>query len=277
MKTLPWFLIIIILCKVNADCTPNANDPYASGSFVECCVNTTLCFDYDNYYYRCDDDCPTTLMPSVSPTTSVPTKQPTEECSEVGIDPFSTGRYNPCCNDIADLCFNYNSNTYICVAKGQCQSALPPTTESFCATQDEDPNLANKPCCDGLNTCDVEQNGRSYQLCKADCSSSGLLPTPDDAPCADNYEDPYQFGYKQQCCRGMVECLSNWAGDCRFYSLCVNSNDCWEYRRLEGEEEAEELPCAGAGTRIRVSKGFSNKYSMKILFMSLVFYSFFKA
>lgn len=187
-----------------------------------------------------------TVSPTKNPTTSptkFPTEAPTTTCTHYYQNPWESGEFVECCQgQDTEVCFdNFGNNdvyTFKCVNKGVCQGTSPNQASSnTCSSAGVDPYCTGYlvPCCAGTEQClkAWDGDGRIYAKCTVtgQCANPTTVETPDDAPCAKDYEDPWQFGYEQDCCKGQEKCLGDWDSECRWFFKCVPDGQCGGRRR----------------------------------------------
>eukprot|EP00931_Biecheleriopsis_adriatica_P068920 TRINITY_DN4281_c0_g1_i2.p1 TRINITY_DN4281_c0_g1~~TRINITY_DN4281_c0_g1_i2.p1 ORF type:complete len:619 (+),score=89.40 TRINITY_DN4281_c0_g1_i2:160-2016(+) len=170
-----------------ASCTAEGNDPYRSGSFVDCCDSLEKCFQEGTWNYLCEEQCSSDPTPTPTPQSTTPPPSP---CTAAGDDPYRSGSFVGCCDSL-EKCFQEGTWNYLC--EEQCssdptptptpQSTTPPPSPCTAAGGDPYGNGAFLKCCEGLEKClGVFRGKTAGYKCAQKCSMGTYWPHFDTTP-----------------------------------------------------------------------------------------------
>eukprot|EP00928_Gymnodinium_smaydae_P092073 TRINITY_DN75862_c0_g1_i1.p1 TRINITY_DN75862_c0_g1~~TRINITY_DN75862_c0_g1_i1.p1 ORF type:complete len:509 (-),score=42.53 TRINITY_DN75862_c0_g1_i1:146-1519(-) len=203
-------------------CSKSGVDPFATGAHVACCDGLRQCLaDWNhngNWNFKCYQNCEHPYAPSFQPT-STP-----KSCTVSEADPYSSGEYVECCEDLSlcdlgtgvgtsfrcystcpvhDLETSQSPTSLPTQLPSESSTAAPPIVSptsrpAACTSSGMDPYSGNEylECCAGLEKCvnDWEHTGRYFFICFSDCLNPGTFRTmsPTSAPTLPPFVQPLE-------------------------------------------------------------------------------------
>ncbi|CAE7610816.1 unnamed protein product, partial [Symbiodinium natans] len=146
-------------------CTSEGQDPWASGSRVDCCAGLDICFgEHDKgWSYRCSKTCAGGNTP----------------CTPDGQDPFQTSSLVECCSGL-EMCLGQSDSSE--AMSYRCLDHCPST----CTMKGDNVYQTGQhvPCCSGLQECsgDWNMDGQWSHRCFAKCWMGEYHPHFDTTP-----------------------------------------------------------------------------------------------
>eukprot|EP00808_Paulinella_micropora_P002497 g29198.t1 len=187
------WLLSLCLPPITSECTPDGQDPWATGEEVACCSGLHSCrLPWLTQFHCSTAPCP---------------------CTPEGTDPFVSGTEISCCPELnrclsdwlGDGRYSYLCTSATCPGLGG-KSATTSRPKPVCTSESGDPfaSGAELPCCPGLIKClsDWLGDGNWQYKCQWDC------PDIADGPaCTGEGGDPQGKEENVPCCTGLVSCF----------------------------------------------------------------------
>eukprot|EP00808_Paulinella_micropora_P018499 g10546.t1 len=215
--------------RVQAQCTGEMQDPWRSGTLVECCQGLQPCFHnwsgQSNRYFLCTSTCVNGVPP---------TSPPAGMCTPKDANPYPlNAAMKPCCYGLQPCRKDWlGDGNVFSLCKWSCEDpaatpASPAAPASGACTQyGANPwpeGSAWKNCCAGLQSCLKDFTYLCLRSCDENMQVSQTA-APQPGVCTPQDFDPWPTGEPYRtCCPGLTTCFKDWYNNGSPFYLCKAS------------------------------------------------------